>query len=40
MAGQTIKIRAIDTVKETINIDSVWGKTYIKLSIDITTLIV
>ena len=44
MAGHTLKIRAvysiIDTVKETTNIGSTWGKRNIKRSIYITTLIV
>ena len=39
MAGHTIKTRAIDTVKETTNIGSMWEKIYIKRSISITTLI-
>ena len=44
MAGHTLKIRAvdtiIDTIKETTNIGSTWGKRNIKRSICITTLIV
>ena len=44
MAGHTIKIRAVntifDTIKETTNIGSVWGKRNIKRSIGIPTLIV
>ena len=44
MAGHTLKIRAadtiIDSIKETINIGSIWGKIFIKRSIGITTLIV
>ena len=44
MAGHTLKIRAvdtiIDTIKETMNIRSIWRKMYIKRSIGITTLIV
>ena len=44
MAGQTLKTRAvdtiIDTIKETMNIRSIWRKMYIKRSIGITTLIV
>ena len=39
MAGHTIKTKAVDTVKETTNIGSIWGKMYIKRSISITTLI-
>ena len=39
MAGHTIEIPTDDTVKEKINIGSVWGKMYIKRSIGITTLI-
>ena len=44
MAGHTIKIRAVntifDTIKQTTNIGSVWGKRNIKRSIGIPTLIV
>ena len=44
MAGHTLKIRAadtvIDTIKETTSIGSMWRKMYIKQSIGITTLIV
>ena len=40
MAGRTMKIRAINTFKETIDIGSIWGKMYIKRSIGTTTLIV
>ena len=40
MAGHTIKIRAVDTVKETTSKGSIWGKMYIKGNIGITTLIV
>ena len=44
MAGHTLKIRAvdtiIDTIKETTNIGSLWRRMYIKRSIGITTLIV
>ena len=44
MAGHTLKIRAvdtiIDTIKETMNVRSIWRKMYIKRSIGITTLIV
>ena len=40
MAGHTIKVRAIDTVKETTNTGSIWGKMYTKRSIGITILIV
>ena len=44
MAGHTLKIRAadtiIDTIKETTNTGSIWGKRNIKRSICITTLIV
>ena len=44
MAGHTLKIRAVDTVidtiKETTSIGSMWRKMYIKQSIGITTLIV
>ena len=42
MSGHTLKIRAADTIidiiKETTNIGSIWGKMYIKRSIDISTL--
>ena len=40
MAGHTLKIRAVDTIKETTNIGSLRIKMYIKRSIGITTLIV
>ena len=40
MARHTIKIFAVDTVKGTANIGFIWGKMFIKQSIDITTLIV
>ena len=44
MAGHTLKIRAadtiIDTIKETENRGSIWRKMYIKRSIGITTFIV
>ena len=44
MAGHTLKIRAvdtiIDTIKETMNIRSIWRKMNVKRSIGITTLIV
>ena len=44
MAGHTMKIRAvdtiIDTIKETTNTGSIWGKRNIKRSTCITTLIV
>ena len=44
MAGHTLKVCAvdtiIDTIKETTNIGSTWGKRNIKRSICITTLIV
>ena len=40
MAEHTIKTSAVDTVKETKNIGSIWEIMYIKRSISITTLIV
>ena len=44
MAGHTLKVCAVDTItdtiKETTNIGSTWGKRNIKRSICITTLIV
>ena len=40
MAGHTIKIRAVDTFKETTDIGSICRKIYIKRYIGIPTLIV
>ena len=39
MTEHTIKIRAVYTVKETTNLESIRGKMYIKRSIVITILI-
>ena len=39
MAGHTIKTSAGYTVRETKIMGAIWGKMYIKLSINITTLI-
>ena len=40
MAGHTIKICSVGTVRKTTDIGSIWRKMYIKRSIGITTLIV